>query len=461
MTTLPLRQSRSSAPRTLSLEPDRVGVWLLLLLVWLFFEFGRPADPLKIPLLISLLSFLTWLPRPNKQWSPQTWWFLVFLGVCALGIPLAANTYSAYQATYDMAILFLCICLPLQSLLTSVRRIRIWVYTLLAIILYVGTWAVFHGGMGPSGTAGSQDENYVAALVDMAIPFAFFSLFVEKRRVIQVLLVLSMVVFVGAIALGGDPSRGGFLGLCAVALYCLMRSPKKILGIGAITVIGVSLVVIAGPVFWQEIRTSTNYETGTGDVRLELWQDGLRMWQANPLLGVGAGNFKWVIENYQSAAQFNKFHRSLGGSIIPHSLPVELFAELGLAGAIPLAILIWRTWSSLGRVPRAAGRRGGQPPPGGEWRELRCYADAVQGGILAILVNGVFLSLLYYSHLWLLIAVGGAIPHVYRRSLQALGPGSEPATAGPEAPSARRRRGAVVPGPRLLRRPPIDPEPTS
>jgi O-antigen ligase len=431
---------------------------LSLLLVWLFFEFGRPAVPLKIPLVISLLSFGTWLPRVNKQWSPQTWWFLVFLAVCALEIPLAGNTYSAYQTTYDMAILFLCICLPLQSLITSVRRLRIWVYTFLAIILYVGMWAVFHGGMGPSGISGSQDENYVAALVDMAIPFAFFSLFVEKRRVIQVLLVLSIVVFVGAIALGENPSRGGFIGLCAVALYCLKRSPKKLLGVGALAAIALSLVVLAGPAFWQEIRTSTDYQTGTGDIRLELWKDGFRMWLANPVLGVGPGNFRWATGQYESFSQFNKFGRNLTGSIVAHSTPVELFAELGLVGAIVVVVLVWRTWSGLGRVASPA-RRQGQPPPGGEWQELRSYADAVQGAMLAILVNGVFLSLLYFSHLWILLALGSAIPHVYRRRLQTLGQGSESATAGKEVPSARKRRGAVVSRPLLARESRLDPEP--
>jgi hypothetical protein len=79
--------------------------------------------------------------------------------------------------------------------------------------------------------------------------------------------------------------------------------------------------------------------------------------------------------------------------------------------------------------------------------------------MLAILVNGVFLSLLYFSHLWILLALGSAIPHVYRRRLQTLGQGSESATAGKEVPSARKRRGAVVSRPLLARESRLDPEP--
>jgi len=46
--------------------------------------------------------------------------------------------------------------------------------------------------------------------------------------------------------------------------------------------------------------------------------------------------------------------------------------------------------------------------------ELRAYANAVIASILACLVNGAFLSLLYYSYLWILIALGSAITAVYR-----------------------------------------------
>ena len=258
-------------------------------LVWLVLEFARPPVPLKAALAISLISFVGWLLRPHKQWGVQSWWFIALLAVIAVGIPLAPNTYSAFSATRTIAVLFFCACLPLQSVLTSVERVRLVIYTFLGISLYVGGWAAFHGGMGPAGGSGSQDENYVDALMGMAIPFAYFPLFVEKRRIVKLLLAASLVVFVAAIALGGNPSRGGFIGLCAVALYCLARSHRKLLGVGLFAVLVISLLLLAGPGFWAEIRTTTDTTTGTADLRLEIWKAGLRMWQANPLLGVGEG----------------------------------------------------------------------------------------------------------------------------------------------------------------------------
>jgi O-antigen ligase len=391
------------------------GFAFALGIVWLIFEFGRPPTPPGIPLLISAVMFLSWLNIRQKQWCKHSWWWFALLAIVSIGIPMAANTYSASFATRWMATLFLGVCLPMQALMTSVNRTRAWILAFIGVSLYVGGWAAFHGGYGPAGSPGGQDENYVAALMGMAIGLAYFSMLAEKSLAVRMLLASCMVVFVAAIALGSNPSRGGFIGLCAVAAYCVVRSPRKLVGVIVVTGIGVALMVIAGPGFWKEIETSTDYQTGTGDVRLELWKVGLRMWRANPFFGVGGGNYRWVIEDYQSARQFAKFGRGLGGTMIAHSLPVELLAELGTFGAIATAALVWFTWTGLGRL-RVATPGLGQAVDSDLIR-VSCYADAIRAGILAILVNGVFLSLLYYSHLWVLLAVGSALPFVHRRIL--------------------------------------------
>ena len=435
MTSTPPSNGRFSAVSKIA--PERLGVLFVILLVWLGFEFGRPPNAFKIPMMISIVSFAAWGVRSRKQWTPQSWGFLALLAAMAAGVPFAENTYAAYRTTTAMAVMFLCVCLPLQSLVTTVRRVRVWIYTFLAVAGYVGVFAVFHGGYGPSGAAGAQDENYVAALMGMAIPLAYFPLFVEKRPAVRALFIAAIIIFVGAIALGENPSRGGFVGLCAVALYCLARSPRKALGLTVFLVGGAALLVLAGPAFWAEIRTSTDLQTGTANMRLEIWKIGVRMWKENPLIGVGPDNFRWVIGFFQSPEQWVKFDRSLAGSIIPHSLPVELLSELGIVGVLAAGGLIGWTWVGLGKVRTALSRRGNPVRDDPAAAELRCYADAVRGGILAIMVNGVFLSLLYYSHVWLLVAVGSAVPFVYA----SLAPHPNPVPESAPTPRPRAKRG--------------------
>lgn len=422
MTPRPSSQGVARAQKPGGAAPlrEQLGFPFLLLLVWMWFEYGRPEHPLGIPFLISVVLLTGWLVNKDKRWNRQSALLVALLVVMAAGVPLAENRFSAFWSLYGMATVFVCICLPSPSLVNSVRKVRVWIYTFVAVAFYVGAWAVFHGGYGPSGTAGGQDENYVAALMGMAVSFAYFSIFAAKRLVTRVVLALSIVVFLAATIAGQNVSRGGFLGLCAVFLYCLARSPRK--WIGLLVIVALILVVLpfVSQDYWDEIMTIGDTQEGTADLRLEIWQIGLRMWQANPVVGVGAGNFRWMVGTYQSSEQQEKYGRDLGGSIIAHSLFIELVSELGTLGAIVLLLLLWRTGKDLRQVVLAGkGQRDTSAAVDSAPVQLRCYADAVIGGIVACLVNGIFLSLLYSSQMWLFIALGGAIWQVSRSQIQA------------------------------------------
>jgi O-antigen ligase len=395
---------------------DHLGVVFLASLAWLLFDLGRPYTPPGLPLVITGAMFIDWVFKKEKQLGPRWIWWLVLLGVTASGVLLAENTFSAFFYTRLFAILFLGFCLPLQGLLTSLRRVRWWLYAMILTAFYVGAWATTHGGYGPAFSNG-QDENYVAALMTLGAALAYFVFFTDKRPWFRVVLVVAMCSFIAAMARAQNPSRGGFLSLVAVGLYCLWRSPKKVMGLSIVGAVSVGMLLFAGDNFWKEIDSTTDYQEGTSDMRLELWKAGLRMWKANPVLGVGAGNFRWVIENYQTPEQFEKFGRGLGGSIIAHSSNVEMVAELGSVGALAMIVLTWSTWKGLGKI-RPPKRKPGEPPLHPDLVELGNYADAVRCAILAVLVSGTFLSLFYYSHLWVLIAAGTAMPYVHRRILR-------------------------------------------
>src|SRR5262249_32110139 len=277
------------------------GFFCSLLLIYLVFEFGRPPNPLGIPLLISITLLGGWLIKFNKVWTHQITGYLTLLVVMAISTLLAANNYAAFWQTYGMAVLFLCICIPLPSFIASVPRIRAWAYTFVAVVFYVGVYAIFHGGYGPAGAGGGQDENYVAAMMGMAIPFAYFSIFTERRFIAKILLTICIAVFCAAIVVSF--SRGGFLGFCAVLVYCVARSPKKAIGFGVAAIIGLTVLLVAGPAYWEEMSTITDTKEDTADMRLEIWAIGMRMFRAHPTFGVGPDNFRWQVGEYQSREQ--------------------------------------------------------------------------------------------------------------------------------------------------------------
>jgi hypothetical protein len=173
-----------------------------------------------------------------------------------------------------------------------------------------------------------------------------------------------------------------------------------------------------------------------------------------------------VIGDYQTEEQMEKFGRSLGGSIIAHSTPVELLAELGSAGVLVVGVLFVGTWRGLGRI-RVKKPRPGEPAPHPDLVRLSCYADGLRACLLAVVVSGAFLSLLYYSHLWVLLAAGSALPFVHAKTLaqiQAAGGGEVQAAPvvhrrSPDfpvermfAPQPPQTRGLMPPSPRSRRR---------
>ncbi len=434
----PLR-SAGAVPRRI---PKALGFPFILLLIWLVFEFARPHIPLRIPMIVSALSLGLWIFRKDKQWAPHTWWFLVILAGLGIMTPFAANNYWAYQGLIAMTVLFFSICFTLQSVVTTVRQVKWWSYTLVLVITYVALFAMRNGGYGPAGSDGAQDENYVAAMIGMAAPFAYFLCFVDKRWIVRGLLLVALAVFSAAMVAQENVSRGGFLGLLSVVFYCLWRSPRKVTGFTLIALAGIVFAMLAGPAYWEEIRSTTDLSDETADVRLEIWRMGFRMWQAYPLFGVGANNFRWVLDDFTTTAQLMKFGRSLSGSLVAHSMHVELLSEWGLVGVVSSGMLAWHTWKGLGKVQRDTAKLVGTSPQIVELRSLGILADAIRASMLAIMVNGVFLSLLYFSHIWLLIAVGTAVPFVYRRHMRALTPAP---TGSPPLPV---RRPSVRPGQR-------------
>lgn len=392
-----------------------IGLPVLLLALYIAFEYGRPSNPLHIPMVITAVLLMTWVFQPHKKWNVQIKCFLVFLAVMVLDIPLAVNTFSAYSTTYTMVVILLCVSIPLVHFVDSLRRLEFLLNAWMVVLLYVGVWAIFHQGFGPAGTDG-HDENYVGAMMTMALPFAFFSLFLKRGLVRKALLVVFCVSYLLAIVVG--LSRGAFLGLCFVFLYSLKHSPQKWIGwmVGFALVLALSL--FATEQYWNEMATIQDTEESTADFRIELWKIATSEFLHYPITGVGPGNFAWRAGEFQSGDQFLKFDRSLGGSVYTHSLYFELIAELGLAGALIFSVVLYRNYRDLrliGQVIQGARDRLDQgmvvlpaEQTASYLEDLGradSYRNALTASLIGCLVTSAFISTLYYSYVWILTAM--------------------------------------------------------
>ena len=73
----------------------------------------------------------------------------------------------------------------------------------------------------------------------------------------------------------------------------------------------------------------------------------------------------------------------------------------------------------LRQIQRGRTGRLGALAADGDFLRLARYTDAVIGSILACLVNAAFLSLLYFSYLWVMLALASAITQVSRARVAA------------------------------------------
>jgi O-antigen ligase len=401
---------------------DRLGFFFPLLLAYPLFEYGRPENPLGIPMILSSLLLLGWLAQGGKRWHPQVWYFFALIALMCVGTLLAVNTHSAFWHTYGVTVTLLGTCVPLMHFATSLRKIAAFIHALLFAFVYAALYAITHDGVGP----GWQDENYAATLMSMAFPLAYFSIFIAKRMFTKVALAVAAGVFVAALVVSF--SRGGFLGMAVVVLYCVIRSPKRwpLLLVGP--ALAIAIAVSATPKYWAEMGTISDTREKTAELRLDLWKIALRMFKAHPLTGIGPGNFMWNVEDYQSEEQFIRYHRSLAASAVTHSLYFELLAELGLGGVIVLGATLCRNYADLTFVARnTREEHDGVDAFAADLRRARYYERAITGSFVGVLACGATLSILYYSYLWILTAMAVSLKEATRALLDRGEMESEPA----------------------------------
>ena len=398
---------------------ERLGFPFIMLAIYMVMEFGRPANPMKIPLVVSVLLFLYWIRRPRKHWNPQIICFGLLLASIALMGPFAVNSFSAWNGFRLMLIQLVFFGIPLIHILTNIRIMSSFVNVLIVIFVYVAIYGVLHGGQGPGGHIG--DENDLAMAMNMALPFAFFSILLAKSATRKALYAGAFGLLVTASI--ATFSRGGFIGLVVVLGYCLLLSPKKLV----VTIVGIILSVglwAATPAtYWSEMNTifgevsNTDPNTGTGALRKEFWQVARQMFYANPIFGVGIENFRWNADDYQTEEQRRLIGRSYGG-VVAHSVYYTILAELGLSGALICLALLWfnfkyirSTISAVKEWKKRVFSRNNRSQNTTDYALLqdletaRCYAHAIMASMLGYLVCGIFLSLFTYPNFWLLTSL--------------------------------------------------------
>jgi O-antigen ligase len=392
------------------------------LLFYMLLEFGRPQDLvpglgyLFLPMLTLIVIGLQLVKSGNVKFSnKQTILFLPLIGLMVIHGPIAANNFAAFQTFKGMVLTFIAY-LGIITFVNSLRKMEMLVGLWLGIHVFLAIIGTVKGGKGVGGWLG--DENDFCMQLNMVIPFAFFGLFWASNKVKKITFagLLCLYILAGMTTL----SRGGFLGMAAVGAFCWAQSSRKVLSAFLVFLL-ISFILLAAPdKYWSEIASITDdqtEETGTGGERLYTWEVGWDMFLANPIIGVGQGNFPWVFQEYEAGRTFND--RSIAGRAA-HSAYFTLLPELGLVGVCIFVSMLYLTRRDLVLIYRSyryRAKEGIDLDRVNDLKKAYLYANAMQASLIGYLVSSIFVSTLYYPSFWVMMGFIVALRNITVRDL--------------------------------------------
>jgi O-antigen ligase len=212
-------------------------------------------------------------------------------------------------------------------------------------------------------------------------------------------------------------SRGGFIGfvamLAAYLLVARLLTPGVVVGL----LLGGLLIVPMVPAsFWNRMASITDASrdtTGSREERVELMKQAWRVFEANPLTGIGAGQF----QNYQEPGQVQHWR-------VTHNTLLQLGSELGIFGVLTMMFLFcrgiaaaWKTHRALTRAPRRTRRRA-PPSPEEDGLEpaerafLREQSAAMIACMVGWFVAALFAAVAYNWTFYYLLGLCVAARHV-------------------------------------------------
>ncbi len=369
--------------------------------------------------LAGLLAGL-WLLRSALQGH---WFFetlpcyrplLVYLGLSLLSLALAYNRLQGLETLLTQVwLLGLCLLAMHHFRDPSAAALTLWtaamcglVVALLGILQYNGIHlvpTVYHDL--PVSTLGNP--NFVAHYLILLVPLVLALLAVRRRRWERLLLWAALALALAHLLV--SVSRAGWLALLAALAYWFWPQLARLgLRLQQLLIGGLVALLLSAPLglvldglpsgggqtlggtvthfaknTWD--RALSSFDRGNFSVaqRLIIWGDTLDLIRANPVLGVGPGNFELALPAYRNPERHRAWKELMGErtnvAYEAENEYLEFAAEGGLPGLAAmlwlLGALLWSGWQRLRHQPDPA---------------LRALTRGCLAGLIATLVHSLF-----------------------------------------------------------------------
>ncbi len=287
----------------------------------------------------------------------------------------------------------------LSSMVQTTKRFEllVWVtigcFTMHAINAnldyFSGAWAQSGTIHGPGIQGGVfWDRNALAMIFVVTLPLVFFTALEKKNIYVRIGLAAIFLVLVHAILITW--SRGGFIGMAVVLLFCFLKTPKKLLT--------VALLIVFIPIFFRlwgvesRERVASAFldeeeRDASAQGRIEAWVGGLGMMEARPIVGFGFGNYGEYASYYNPSAKPKR---------VAHSSFLQIGAENGVGAMICFILLIFVSMWNLQKLMRYYKNK--DPT-------LSAYSNMIFVSILGYSICAIFLSIEQFEPFYFLVGL--------------------------------------------------------
>lgn len=313
------------------------GTWWGIPLVQLGIRFSFLAAAFTM---IGMITGQRKVPRVRpviSLWEVGIVLLIVFAG-CNLIWGYGYNRSSAYA--FEKLWKMMIFVLILARLATTRMNLRLVIWSLVIGSLYVGydaytanASAFWQGRLELIGGSDFSTTSGTGAHMSAMLPIIGVAFLTAVKWRWRLLAILSGGFTINAIIL--CRTRSAFIGLLCGALVALLAAPRPgrfrlrlLLACGA-----VAAFALTDGFFWSRMQTLVSSEALASDMatvsRREIWGHSINLIRDNPL-GVGPGNFRYVIGEYDPKYYSRSSHNTL----------IVCFAELGIQGGIVLLLLL-------------------------------------------------------------------------------------------------------------------------
>jgi len=311
-------------------------------------------------------------------------------------------------------------CLLMPMMVTSRFRIH-------ALIVVIALAISFHGGLdglkflasggahSARGNAKLGDNNHFAMTVLMVTPLLLYLYNYTERKLIRWGFMMALIVT--ALAVVATGSRGGLLSMVALAVWVILKSSRKVMGLFVVAFVMI-LIVQTAPESWSNRMNTINDASADTSFmgRVTAWKRASAIAVENPILGGGfhAGQAPSLFQQYRYKQGLLGFIDTpdVGYPAASHSIYFEVMGDLGFVGLFFFLLIIGNAFITRLKIKKLTKRN--------EHVSLvwaSDLSDMLAGSLIVYIIGGALLSAAYFDLPYILMMLMEVLKQQVKRDI--------------------------------------------